>query len=348
MHVTYTAVVSKMDEKYLSKPDLKCNPLSLGAHTAPVSAVYAGFNFRRLFVRRALGETLTEELLGTATPYSESDNLRGVGVEQFQMKPSFAYRQRILERLPELAHLEAERDMLQPDTRNRIFDTPDGRNHSLGTSEAVSDYWERVEDVEYQLSDARLHDRGVILLPMWVVEYVLLGQPFRAFVSGLPPRDAEPRVAGFTHDSGFQTGDASLAWKLVGEMRENELNTNESWKVQRYWLDEVRRVMPDFQKVRERNASGGGFKGFRAGGGESPHDDDYKILGLPKFPPPTSEAVAAAFRAQALVAHPDIMAQRGLSDEELAACTRRFQNIVDAHARLRRQHPKFLDCTRPK
>ena len=46
--------------------------------------------------------------------------------------------------------------------------------------------------------------------------------------------------------------------------------------------------------------------------------------------------VAAAFRAQAMVWHPDL--HHGLSPEELEECKQRFQRIMEAHSRLRRQH----------
>ena len=44
----------------------------------------------------------------------------------------------------------------------------------------------------------RLHDRGVALLPVWAVEYSVLRQPARAFVSAMRP-GPDPKVAGVTH-----------------------------------------------------------------------------------------------------------------------------------------------------
>ena len=43
----------------------------------------------------------------------------------------------------------------------------------------------------------RLHDRGVALLPVWAVEYSVLRQPARAFVSAMRA-GPDPRVAGVT------------------------------------------------------------------------------------------------------------------------------------------------------
>ena len=44
----------------------------------------------------------------------------------------------------------------------------------------------------------RLHDRGVALLPVWAVEYSVLRQPARAFVSAMRA-GPDPKVAGVTH-----------------------------------------------------------------------------------------------------------------------------------------------------
>ena len=41
----------------------------------------------------------------------------------------------------------------------------------------------------------RLHDRGVALLPVWAVEYPVLRQPARAFVSAMRA-GPDPKVAG--------------------------------------------------------------------------------------------------------------------------------------------------------
>ena len=48
--------------------------------------------------------------------------------------------------------------------------------------------YDRVEEVSFELKEQRLHDKGVVLLPVWAIEYTCLGQRYRGFVSGLPPR----------------------------------------------------------------------------------------------------------------------------------------------------------------
>jgi len=203
-----------------------------------------------------------------------------------------------------------------------------------------------VEDVAFELCrTAKLHDHGVVLLPVYAIEYSLLGKSFRAFVSallearspsigGMAHRAADPRVSG-------TTADAALTWKTIGELRLHESSTNQGWKVRRYWQEEVARVMPEFQKG-NRNANHthrhrrpfGGFRSAAAAGDVAA--DDYALLGLARSPPPTAAAIAAAFRALAMTAHPD--RQHGLTDTQHAECTARFQSLLEAHARLRRKH----------
>mmetsp|Transcript_46626 Transcript_46626/g.122928 ORF Transcript_46626/g.122928 Transcript_46626/m.122928 type:complete len:113 (-) Transcript_46626:1045-1383(-) len=91
---------------------------------------------------------------------------------------------------------------------------------------------ERVEDVAFELCrTAKLHDHGVVLLPVYAIEYSLLGKSFRAFVSallearspsigGMAHRAADPRVSG-------TTADAALTWKTIGELRLHESSTNQ-------------------------------------------------------------------------------------------------------------------------
>ena len=89
-------------------------------HPGPTTAVYAGFQFRRHFLRQALSPDLSSELLQSSIPLQALDNNgapMGVKVEAFQMKPSFAYKNRLLERMPEVAHLEAERHMQEDSVR---------------------------------------------------------------------------------------------------------------------------------------------------------------------------------------------------------------------------------------
>ena len=45
-----------------------------------------------------------------------------------------------------------------------------------------------VQDLAYEVEGARLHGRGVVLMPVWVVEYTYSGQAYRCFVSGVDGR----------------------------------------------------------------------------------------------------------------------------------------------------------------
>ena len=80
--------------------EIECPPVSIGADSGNVSAVYAGFAYRRVFVRRALAEGLSESMLQSAVPLTRlSAQPQGTVAEDFEMKPSFAYKERILARL---------------------------------------------------------------------------------------------------------------------------------------------------------------------------------------------------------------------------------------------------------
>jgi len=107
---------------------IRCPPTQLGADTGPTTAVYAGFDFRRLYVRQALSADLSDALLrASAVPFTElSGTPHGAGVEAFKMKPSFAYLNRIQERLPEIAYHEAERHMDGAAARGLRFERADG------------------------------------------------------------------------------------------------------------------------------------------------------------------------------------------------------------------------------
>ena len=94
-----------------------------------------------------------------------------------------------------------------------------------------------------------------------------------------------------------------------GELRGHESSTNQGWKVRRYWLDEVARVMPDWQKedarrTRSNRRNWGGFKSTVSRADDATAED-YALLGLPRDPPPTAKAIGAAFRAVAMTSHPD-------------------------------------------
>ena len=258
LEVTFTGVIGFDDDaegegrsvspREYVHTGIRCPPTHLGADAGATTAVYAGFEFRRLYVRQALSRDLSDELLQTAVPFNElSGSPAGAGVEAFKMKPSFAYLNRILERLPEIAYHEAERHVTSARAPNPWVEmaawpalargleshvaqagvgggrtdlegggvprvqqwSPVARSPGAGApitltphlgqmeascvqalqfegadgtrvcpySEASPPDYERVDDVAFEYDKtARLHDRGVVLLPVWVLEYSLLGK----------------------------------------------------------------------------------------------------------------------------------------------------------------------------
>ena len=331
-----------------TRSDIGCESVDIGADTGAVSAVYAGFKFRRLFLRQALSDGLSEGLLQSAVPLRQLvGQPAGAVADDFEMKPSFAYRERIHQRLPEVAHHHAECRMRHDVTRALDFWCGEER---VRPCDREPDY-DFVSDVAYELEAPRLHDRGVIALPVWVVEYACLGQSFRAFISATDRSgrraDCAVRVAGMQHGSPWSdeaapsaarlTGDAGTMWAVIGQMRRLEAEANTDWRVDRFWLDEIARVMPDGQK----GGSGEhvGFGGFRRG--VSVTDADYELLELPSSPAPSSKAVRDAFRRQCMKWHPDLNA--AAEPAERAACHERFTRIVRAYKGLRDKHPEWLD-----
>ena len=119
LQVSFTGVVEydRIDCFYERK-DIQCPTVKLDANSGKTSGVYAGFDFRRKYIRQTLPCDLSEELLESAVPYTEltgpifSDlkarQTAGAGVEAFQMKPGFAYVHRVEERLPPLAQQLAQ------------------------------------------------------------------------------------------------------------------------------------------------------------------------------------------------------------------------------------------------
>jgi hypothetical protein len=95
--------------------------------------------------------------------------------------------------------------------------------------------------VRFELKHARLHERGVCALPVWVVDYECLGQRWRAFVSALEPRSGRIAVAGMRHASPWAdmasssvgsplTADGAFSWKILGQMRTDDAQTNTDWR----------------------------------------------------------------------------------------------------------------------
>lgn len=438
LEVNFTGVISYDDLPGVeyARPGISCEPLRLDAGHGRTTAVYAGFDFRRKYVRQALPPDLSEELLEAAVPYTEltgpifrdleARRTAGAGVEAFQVKPGFAYVHRIEERLPLLAQQLAQAKLatvLRGEERDCAGLPTPAREplkfRQVGEGEAPSDPSSyprcaraggrsvvpaaeqhnmpahrrtRVDDVTVEFDGARLHDKGVLVLPLWAVEYDFLGQPFRAFVSALTDATPTPAVSGVHHHppwvlpaaltggvlaggvlgasalggglllsgGGAAVGGAAAMvgayadamfqfrrWRALGELRRREEGANVKWKVHRKWIDEVERVlawqMPAWmrqeeerRKNRRQKRSGAAASNACALGPVT--GKDYELLGFrASGRDACAVSVGAAFRAQCLVWHPDTQAA-GLCAEEADVCTRRLQQLVEAHARLRRKH----------
>ena len=105
---------------------LRCST-ELGPDEGAATAVYAGFDFRRRYVRETLSGDVSEALLESAVPFSQlADQPAGAGVESFKMKPSFAYAQRLCERLPGAAPRCAEMRRDAPRGAERSREEPRG------------------------------------------------------------------------------------------------------------------------------------------------------------------------------------------------------------------------------
>ena len=99
--------------------------MRLGPDEGAATAVYAGFHFRRRYVRETLSGDVSEALLESAVPFSQlADQPAGAGVESFKMKPSFAYAQRLCERLPGAAPRCAEMRRDAPRCAERSREAP--------------------------------------------------------------------------------------------------------------------------------------------------------------------------------------------------------------------------------
>ena len=138
LDVSFTGIVGYDENDEYAHENIHCPPVQLGANTGAVSAVYAGFSYRRLFLRQALAGGLTEELLQTAVASTRlpADGLpEGAVLDEFEMKPSFAFNERLMERLPEVAHHEAESLMRTEEVRELTFSAIAGWRRSRLRSE---------------------------------------------------------------------------------------------------------------------------------------------------------------------------------------------------------------------
>lgn len=252
----------------------------IGADTAALAAVYAGFEYRTKYAEPAATGSLTEEALSRAVPLTEAEAPAFTGVGAFAMKPSYAFA-RVQARLVRHA-LEEATATLHSAACDRLEFHGGGFYPACPSKDWQQPDSRHVRDVEFELEGARLHDRGVCLTPLWVVEYTYGGEPFRCFVGGvhanvtgithLLSRDATVRgaavgtavglLASLALKAPIAAAEATLGGALVGglagylmamqrasswaddgrRLRRDEQD-NVAWRTQNYWQEEVRRVM---------------------------------------------------------------------------------------------------------
>ena len=374
----------------------------MGADQPMRSAIYAGFEYRAKFVSGAVLPGISESVLSRAVRLNDAFAPESIGVEAFAMKPSFAF-DKALKHTREFAEAEARRTLGSDECRRMKY-TRRTMRHSLfdvflGSDVACpAEDWTQpsrsyIEDVRYNVEGARLHERGVIFLPVWVVEYTFGGTPYRCFISGL-----DGHASGLTHlltgDAIFQGGvygavggllGAGLfkmpplipagvvfgvavgyltalsrqgSWDDEGRKRQRDKEANFAWGAQRFWQDEVKRVLDgasrsrfrqraqESQRQQEQRQYQRQQEGSRARHGDTTHAsstrsddwramDDYALLGLQRTPPPSPSEIASSFRRQAMKWHPDHNQDK--SDADRMECEERFKAINSAHGRLRRE-----------
>mmetsp|Transcript_25897 Transcript_25897/g.81085 ORF Transcript_25897/g.81085 Transcript_25897/m.81085 type:complete len:269 (-) Transcript_25897:1-807(-) len=164
LEVTFKGVLGFGKTEYAAH-GLRCST-ELGPDEGAATAVYAGFDFRRRYVRETLSGDVSEALLESAVPFSQlADQPAGAGVESFKMKPSFAYAQRLCERLPGIALYEADRHLrTSAEARALRFEAADG-SFVCPAGERPPCYV-RAEEVKSGLEDARLHSHGACCWPV--------------------------------------------------------------------------------------------------------------------------------------------------------------------------------------
>ena len=278
-------------------------------------AVYAGFDYRTQYVEGALLHGLSEAALSRAVPLTWADDPPFTGVGAFTMKPSFAFV-RAHGRMRRVAIADAD-NALRSDPHVRSLEFPLGKEwprfplgfslpsavfgHDVACPARDSRQPDIVEamNVQYEVEGASLHERGVLLLPVWVVEYTFGGEGYRCFVSGIDghvggithllSQDASLRGAalgafvGLAAAAAVKTPLALLAgpaggammggltgymmasrrrdtWEEEGRKRRRDEEDDRRWQAQQYWQREVRRVMAAAAGGSEGAAGGSKFR----------------------------------------------------------------------------------------
>ena len=173
---------------------------AVGAETrtdgATPCAIYAGFDFRRQYVEGALHPGMSDATLSRAVPLNQAESPPLAGVGAFTMKPSFAFA-KAHERLRAIAHADASTLLYSGELDHLEFRRRRGGGLLAGLfgggvacpkNDWVQPDRRFVQDLAYEVEGARLHGRGVVLMPVWVVEYTYSGEAYRCFVSGVDGR----------------------------------------------------------------------------------------------------------------------------------------------------------------
>ena len=199
---------SRLSYRYYAREDIPFVARQPTGASTPEAFVYAGFQHRAECVE---GAVRGRAALAHVVRLNEARSPPFTGIGAFEMKPSFAYA-RVDERLRAVARAEAEHELQYGNARAltyryrggggltykpkwddliRKIDTP---GVACPATDWRAPYSYHVENVAYELAGARLHDRGVVLLPVWIVEYAFEGEVYNCFVGGV-----DARVRGLTH-----------------------------------------------------------------------------------------------------------------------------------------------------
>lgn len=164
---------------HYARPGIPLSGRPVGADCAVATAIYAGFDFRARFVDAALHGGISEAVLSRAVPVNMAHSPPFTGVGAFMMKPSFALA-KAHERLRDEAAADATKALHSGAADQLEFRLVSGGGGLSGifsgSIACPARDWQQpssrqVEDLVFELKGARLHDHGVVLLPVWVAEY---------------------------------------------------------------------------------------------------------------------------------------------------------------------------------
>jgi hypothetical protein len=202
---------------WYSRSDMSVGPHLINPSVSSQMLQYAGFDYRREFVHLALGSAERDaSLIGsslarqldTARPLHAGMLPDGVGVHEFEAKPSFAYAAATASSLDKVAHTMAMQRLQDPKL-DLQFSSAFGFSHACPATDWTAPNRYNVSSLQRTVSGARLHpNAGVVLAPFWICDYTLNGKDFRAFLNA-----ADGAAAGATH---VDQGKAQLAMAACG------------------------------------------------------------------------------------------------------------------------------------